>query len=499
MGLLGHRAKNRRIGGFTLVELLVVIAIIAILSILFVGAIRKGIQSAQRARAASYIRQIIIAYTNYTTGWGSDLGNITVPEGGTAHDWIKVLAERDYFNDPRLVMFDFDALVRQYTSAGFIPCWLHFFGVMPRQIWNPSQKQFDENFYPNPLSISCISGLKVLDCTEPLIMSRGLGDDGYWHPVSGTTGDGSDSGVWGSEGGLVGFVNGQVKWFPRFLWRRYYAPDEETHNIRETVNDGTVIVTWQDGSSAGDTPPSPPPTPPEPEEPGENENSEEEPVEPDEGGDTTPDESEEPTEPDLEPEPEPEPEKPGGPVTVEDMMDFFKDGDGVWGTAQSDILYAMDGQAGSTNIPGAIYRLFDAYYSQTSITPQTCAQLVSNSFNPAYANIYGKLGDLAHGNSGDINAALAHGGYSGLIDVEAAKSLATAYKATVDQSIAPYLKDATYNTYLELLTTELVNPKEGHDYYKDERIVRMDYSDPKVTLAFAHVAIDMINYMLAEL
>ena len=317
-----------------------------------------------------------------------------------------------------------------------------------------------------------------------------------WNPVEGTSGDGYDGGVCGTEGGFVGFVTGRVQWFEHFLWKRYLHEDEDTSNIWETLNPDAVVVDWKGKVSAGNTPPPTPP-PSEPEVPGESED----PEEPPEGSGETEGSEEEPSTPDEPDEPEPTPEEPEPePDAVQDMIDFFK-GDGIWGNAQKDILYAMDDIEDSQNVPGAIYRFFDAYYSKAFLTTQELAQAVSNSFAPAYGRIYEKLGgQLVYGSADDINAALGYGGWdANNIHIQEAKNLAAAYKATVDQSIAPYLEDTTYNTYLELLTTELVNPKEGHNYRQDERIVNMDHNDPKVALAFAHVAIEMLNYMLAEL
>lgn len=484
-----HKIKHK---GFSLIELLVVIAIIGVLSALLMGAIRKGIQSAQRIRAASHMRQIIIAYNQYTSDWGGDHRSITLPEDGTAHDWIKVLAEMGYLNEAFMVAFDLDPLVKKYSAAGFF---LHFFGTIPRQIWDKANASFVDGFRNTPLSLCFVSNLdsKAFDFGAPLLWFRGLNSSGTWNPVEGTDGSGCDGGVCGTEGGFVGFVTGRVQWYEHYLWKRYLNENEDTSNIWESLNPDAVVVDWQGPVSGGGTS-STPSAPSEPEGPDEGS---EEPSDPDEpgGSDEGPEEPENPDEPT-----EPEDPKPEGLITVEDMMDFFKTGEGAWGSAQLDILYAMSNQNGSSNIPGAIYKLFNDYYGQTEITLKTCAQLVNGSFVPAYERIYEKFGELVHGNTSDINAALGYGGYGdSVIDIQKAKSLAAAYKATVDQSIAPYLEDSTYNTYLELLTTELVNPKENHNYYSDERIVGMDYSDPAVTLAFAHVAIDMINYMLAEL
>jgi hypothetical protein len=66
-----------------------------------------------------------------------------------------------------------------------------------------------------PLSLCFVSGLdtKLATSHTPLIWTRGLNASGTWNPVEGTTGDGHDGGIWGDTGGLIGFIDGSVKWF----------------------------------------------------------------------------------------------------------------------------------------------------------------------------------------------------------------------------------------------------------------------------------------------
>jgi prepilin-type N-terminal cleavage/methylation domain-containing protein len=252
------RFEKREQRGFTLVELLVVIAIIAILSAFLMAAVRKGIQAAQKARAASHMRQIIIAYMDYVNGWGGDLGAITIAEDGTAHDWIAVLAQKGYFNDPRLVAFDFDPLVYKYDTAGFF---FHFLGTLPQQIWDRSSGTFGDGFRNMPLSLLFVSGLNIKLATShtPICCTRGLNESGSWNPVEGTTGDGSDGGVWGSTGGLIGLVGGNTEWRESLSLNPFQRWDGNgtTANIREAINIDAQIVDFRgtltnfDESSSG--------------------------------------------------------------------------------------------------------------------------------------------------------------------------------------------------------------------------------------------------------
>jgi prepilin-type N-terminal cleavage/methylation domain-containing protein len=274
-----HRKRRIKHRGFSLIELLVVIAIIAILATVLMAAVRKGIQEAQKARASSHMRQIIIAYTDYIHGRNGDLGTIIVSEGGTAHDWIAELAKRDYLNDPRLVAFDFDPLVRKFSSAGFFLPFLHFFGIaMPanvRQIWNKSHNTFGDGFRDAPLSLCFVSGLDNRQATSqtPLMWTRGLNNSGTWNPTEGTTGDGHDGGIWGSDGGLVGFVGIRVEWRESLMldpppkwdgsgttanvWETLNL-DAEVFDHRGKINDDGSSSPGSGGETDGETPPSAP-------------------------------------------------------------------------------------------------------------------------------------------------------------------------------------------------------------------------------------------------
>jgi hypothetical protein len=222
-------------------------------------AVRKGIQAAQKTRAASHMRQIILAYEDYTHGPSGDLRTISESR---AQSWIAKLARRGYFNDPRLVAFDFDPLVSRHNAnfdaAGFL---CHFFGqeVMHKaigratQIWDKSNDRLDDNFQYMPLSLCFVSNLDTRKATAhtPLLWTRGLNEEGTWNPIEGSKdseGDGSDGGIWGDSGGLIGFIGGRVEWFESLTGKNAlptYDGSGTTSNFREAINGDAWDANWK--------------------------------------------------------------------------------------------------------------------------------------------------------------------------------------------------------------------------------------------------------------
>jgi hypothetical protein len=217
------------------------------LAAILMVAVRRGIQAAQKSRAASHMRQIILAYESYIQGWGGELETISIDPSGTAHDWIAELAKRGYLNDPRLVAFDFDPLVSQHTAAGFFG---PFFGAMPPQIWDKSSSDFGDGFENMPLSLCFVANLNTRKTTAhtPLLWTRGLNGDGTWNSREGSTRDGNDGGIWGDSGGLIGFIGGRVEWFPSLTGEHAlptYDGSSTTSNVWKAVNDDAWAVDWK--------------------------------------------------------------------------------------------------------------------------------------------------------------------------------------------------------------------------------------------------------------
>jgi prepilin-type N-terminal cleavage/methylation domain-containing protein len=231
--------------GFSLVELLVVLAVMAILSALMIPAIRAAFQSARRAKAISSMRQIAMAYMHYAYDSENGIRDIILGEGATAHDWIKVLAKRGYFNDPRLVMFDFDYLVKSSLNQANIMSMMGWIlGAMPRRIYDVSRQDLDEDFAKKPLSIVVADSEISAQKAVPIAWTRGLNEEGYWNESQGPQG-----GVFGTSGGIIAFNDGSAKWFddlhrgdcPLYKW----GTKESVFNIFECFGPDVLVLDWQ--------------------------------------------------------------------------------------------------------------------------------------------------------------------------------------------------------------------------------------------------------------
>jgi len=228
------------------VELLVVVAVIAVLAALILPAVRSALQSARRAKAVGYLRQVALAHAHYTCSPEGDLRSIVLGDGATAHDWFGVLAGKDYLSDPRLVMFDFDYLVKsEEAAAGVFGAWGGFFGVLPRRLCGTSRQGLDPDFAGKPLSIVVVAGLPAyLESPLPLCWTRGLNAQGYWNEAQGPQG-----GVFGTSGGVIAFTDGSARWFddlhgsghPLCQW----STGQSTSNIFECFPSGAYVLGWQ--------------------------------------------------------------------------------------------------------------------------------------------------------------------------------------------------------------------------------------------------------------
>jgi hypothetical protein len=231
----------------------------------------------------------------------------------------------------------------------------------------------------------------------------------------------------------------------------------------------------------------------EPEEPPEEseeiEGSEEEP-------DTTPDEPDEP-----EPEEPVTAEPESGSDAVQDMIDSFEGIGLSWGYAQSSLLYAMNNNSNDSKVSGiasSICLLFTSYFSSfgENFTAKEVLNLSNSSFQPAYSNLYKEFGSLVSGDAQDVNTALHE---NRIID---AKNLLNDYRAQVESSISSLTGSdkVTYDEFLNFLTVELPNPNpQNESYYNDPRIPSLDYDSPGAALAFANVAVVMMEHIVGQL
>lgn len=220
--------------GFTLIELLTVIAIIAVLSAVLIPAVGGMLNRARKATAANNLRQIAIAYANYTSQEGAQPRSIIAD---SAHDFALILAREGGLNDPKIFVLSEDPLVLAHNQP--LPVSVASFSVED-SVW-----ALDSAFADFPLSFAFVSGLapSAPPSTTPIAWTRGLQSDGTWKPLSDES-----PGVYGAEGGHIIFLDGHVE-FHRDLRGadgagvlQHFETRRPTANIVEAISPNAVVL-----------------------------------------------------------------------------------------------------------------------------------------------------------------------------------------------------------------------------------------------------------------
>jgi hypothetical protein len=158
----------------------------------------------------------------------------------------------------------------------------------------------------------------------------------------------------------------------------------------------------------------------------------------------------------------------------------------------------MNNNSTTSEVAGAICLLFETYFIDfgDAFTAEEALNLSNSSFRPAYSDLYEAFGDLALGDAMDIHSALRENRISD------AKDLVSRYGTQVESSISSLTEagKAVYDDFLYFLTVELPNPAPPNgSYYSDPRIPVLDYNSPGAALAFAHLAVVMMEYIIGQL
>lgn len=183
----------RKSTGFTLIELIAVIAIIGILAALLFPTI-TGIQNrAKQAQAASNIRQITLAYLNFTSGGGVSR-RMTTANTPSIYVWAARVARYGDMNEASLYFVDGDPAHENLSS---IP------GVVLEDV--SRLNSIHPDFINSPLSYTVSRNLPISApaTTTPVIWTRGLQKEGDWAPDS----------PFGGRVGHMGFLDGHVSQF----------------------------------------------------------------------------------------------------------------------------------------------------------------------------------------------------------------------------------------------------------------------------------------------
>lgn len=176
--------------GFTLVELLAVIAIIGILAALLFPAV-SGIQNqAKRTKAGSNLRQVALAYLNFSSSGGTTrrMNTANTPD---IYTWAARVARFGDLNDASVYFIPGDPA---HEALAAIP------DVV---LDDPSNlSSINSNFQNSPMSYAAARNLpsSASPSTTPVIWTRGLDSSGDW---------GEDS-PFGGAAGHIAFLDGHV-------------------------------------------------------------------------------------------------------------------------------------------------------------------------------------------------------------------------------------------------------------------------------------------------
>ena len=226
--------------GFTLIELLTVIAIIGILAAILIPAVGAVQKKASQATSGSNMRQIALAYNNFSTSGGRTQtirdGNYNSTTATTSasdmQEWALVLAQGAELIDAAIYIIDSDPFLSSSTAPSTLP-----------QI--VGTRQSDGSFQPStdwtgaPEEIIGYAGVVGMSgnangSTTPLLWTKGLQNSGFWDPTSNP---------WGNDGGHIVFMDGHVTFYdnvaepPRLVGNSNAAnAGEATANIQDAID-----------------------------------------------------------------------------------------------------------------------------------------------------------------------------------------------------------------------------------------------------------------------
>jgi prepilin-type N-terminal cleavage/methylation domain-containing protein len=214
-------AASRRRAGFTLIELLTVIAIIGILAAILIPTVGRVRETARRTQDASNIRQLTQATLIFANQFNGRLPgtrqtaldangdvDLTTPgdsvEDVTIYQFAAALARHGGLNDANLWVSASD----EAALATNFPLTTVLESTTPNS-------DFQDNFNGTNtavVSYMAVSGLTTnRPSTTPVMFTRGLQSSGEWTDID--TPPTAAGGVYGSDGGHIGFLGGNVEFF----------------------------------------------------------------------------------------------------------------------------------------------------------------------------------------------------------------------------------------------------------------------------------------------
>ena len=226
--------KNKSpISAFTLIELLTVIAIIGILAGILIPAVGAVRQKASQAKSSSNMRQIALAYNNFSTSGGRTriIGNGTYSTStptvaADMNDWALVLAQGAGLVDATIYLIDGD------PAHASVP-------ELPKLV---GSRQADGSFEPNAdwsssdeeiIGYAGVVGMSANanGSTTPLIWTKGLQTSGFWDPAVNP---------WGANGGHIAFMDAHIEFHENVAEPKQLVGNSaaaNAGNTTENIND----------------------------------------------------------------------------------------------------------------------------------------------------------------------------------------------------------------------------------------------------------------------
>ena len=220
--------------GFTLIELLTVIAIIGILAAVLFPGVQGVMKKAKQSTASTKLRNIVQAMISYSdgkkyikTGSWSTTNNSSA---SSIAEYAAVLAYNSSLNAGEIWYVDAD---KSNESASF-----------PKQVLTGAvgSQQIDTNFktpsdaYGYHSWTAYTPTAKNLDGNIPLLWARGLSSAGAWDATTG---------VWGADGGHIGYGDSHV------IWTANTTDDGNGQPIFIDKTTGVASADWKKAVSSG--------------------------------------------------------------------------------------------------------------------------------------------------------------------------------------------------------------------------------------------------------
>jgi prepilin-type N-terminal cleavage/methylation domain-containing protein len=202
----------KKLAGFTLIELIIVVSIIAILMSIVIPASQKVFTEARKAKAQAAMKQIAETYCRYYQNNGF------IPNATDTRNLIEQFAKDGELNNANLFIFPGDSKAA---------------GILRENIWPYDGSPWESG---KQLSVALVGNItkEVNQSTTPIALSRGLQESGIW----------SKDGVWGTDGGFIGFLDGQVRWY-KSVADKLSLESGSTSSIKAAVDavGGTILGT----------------------------------------------------------------------------------------------------------------------------------------------------------------------------------------------------------------------------------------------------------------